>query len=110
MDPAGAREAIRWNELSVDHAKSAGIGDVKRWVEKIGVVENVKAIERELSFYRLRDGGGFTEAKIEIPEAEALQRIVAAIVGIGSEQGGPELGDRRGGRAKIVEAGSGARG
>ena len=110
MDPAGAREAVRRNELSVDHAKSAGIGDVERRVEKIGVVEDVKAVERELSFYRLCDGGGFAEAKIEIPEAEALQRIVAAIVGIGSEQGGPELGDRSGGIAEIVEAGPGARG
>ena len=74
------------------------------------MVENVKAVERELSFYRFCYGGGFAEAEIEIPEAEALQWIVTAIVGISGKQSRPELGDRSGGIAEIVEAGSGPRG
>jgi len=72
LDPAGAGEAISRNELSVDNTESAGIGDVERRVEKIGVVEDVKAVEREFSFYRFCDGGGFAEAEIQVPETKAL--------------------------------------
>ena len=45
LDPAGTREAVRRNELGVDHAEGAGVGDVEGRVEKIGVVEDVEAVE-----------------------------------------------------------------
>src|SRR6185295_7801208 len=45
LDPAGTREAVRRNELGVDHAKGAGVGDIKRGVQKIRVVEDVEAVE-----------------------------------------------------------------
>jgi hypothetical protein len=45
LDPAGTREAVRRNELGVDHAEGAGVGHVEGRVEKIGVVEDVEAVE-----------------------------------------------------------------
>jgi len=44
LNPAGAGEAVRRNELSIDHAKSAGVGDIERRVQKISVIENVEEV------------------------------------------------------------------
>jgi hypothetical protein len=108
LNPAGAGKAVRRNELRVDHPKSAGIGDVERRIEKIRVIKDIETIERKFRFYRFGDRRGFSEAQIKIPEAEALQRIVASVVGVGCNQSGTELGDRGGRIAEIVQAGSSA--
>jgi hypothetical protein len=104
LNPARTLNAVRRNQLGVDDTEGGWVGDVERRVKEIDVVEEVEEVSRKLDFQSLGNGCRLADAHIKIPEAEARQRAVSAVVGVRGQQSLAEVTNGGSRIREVVEA------
>ena len=65
--PAAALRPIGGNVFGVDHPKSRRGKPVKRWVEEINMIENVKEVRGDFDLEAFMERGFFSETRVQVP-------------------------------------------
>jgi len=93
LNPSRTLNAVRGNQLGIDHAEGGWVGRIERRIQEIDVIEEIEKVGGEFKFYSLRNIRSFPEAHVEVPETETGEGATSPVVRVAAQQCRTEIID-----------------